>query len=791
MPTPIARLLIVDDEAAQMKALCATLETEGYSTTGFTSAHAALGALEDQVFDLVLSDLMMPEMDGIALLHAATEIDPCLVGIVMTGHGTIHSAVEAMQTGALDYILKPFKLSAILPIISRALAVRRLRMENLQLQESVGIYKLSMGIAFASGIDTVLSQVADAGMAQSRVGAVSVLLPTPDGRELYVAVARGSHSSIEGARTRLDNAISGWVEYRRELLLRQDEPAESQFISAAPLGRLSADVSIPMLAGGRFVGILNLMPTGPRRALSAGQVKALNILAGTAAAAIERVSLVERLWSAEQRYRRLAENAPDIVFRYELHPQPGFSYVNPVVREITGYTAEEHYEDPDLGLRMVHPADRPILESLLRGEYSSGCAVTLRYRHRDGNTIWLEHRAIPARDDDGRLMAVEGIARDITERRALEEQLRQSQKMEAIGLLAGGVAHDFNNQLTIINGYSQLILVEDEPSASIVDKVDQIMKAGDHAAVLTRQLLAFGRRQMLQPRVLDLNAIVESAMKMLRRVIGEHIELLAHLQSGLGLVKVDPAQVEQILMNLAVNSRDAMPQGGTFTIATRDAGSDVVLTVSDTGCGMDAATQSRIFEPFFTTKEPGRGTGLGLAIVYGAVKQSEGSIRLFSEPGKGAEFEITLPRANEAGAQPSVEDKKIGIRKGSETILVVEDDEGVRRLVCGTLRKSGYRVLHASDGQEAFEIYQESDLPIALILTDLVMPRMSGTALVEKLKEINRAVRVLFMSGYAEHPVVAGNYRDSGIPFLQKPFSSENLLAAVREELDREATMSA
>jgi PAS domain S-box-containing protein len=417
--TPPVKLLIVDDEVAQMEALCATLEPQGYSTTGFSSPAEALTALREESYDLLLSDLMMPEMDGITLLHAALEIDPGLVGVLMTGHGTIDTAVQAMQTGALDYILKPFKLSAILPVISRALAVRRLRAENIQLHEAVGIYKLSMAISSASAKATVLQQVADAAMANGKLRDMSVLLPSPEGDELYVAVTAGKDSKRPGDRIPFDA--------RCELFPRHDEVASSRFVSSAPLPGPDGAMSIPMLAGGKFIGILNFSSVSPRGA-APGQIKALNILASAAASALDRVALVEQLRGAEQRYRRLAENAPDIVFRYDLDPQPGFVYVSPVVKAITGYSPEEHYADPNLCMRIVYPEDRQLMETLLNGgNPGGGSAVAIRYLHREGHVIRVEHRTIPVHDLEGRLVAVEGIARDITGRGSPEKQLHHSQ----------------------------------------------------------------------------------------------------------------------------------------------------------------------------------------------------------------------------------------------------------------------------------------------------------------------------------------------------------------------------
>jgi two-component system cell cycle sensor histidine kinase/response regulator CckA len=789
MPASLAKLLIVDDETAQMTALCKTLQMEGYQTVGFPSANAALAALRDQPFDLVLTDMMMPEMDGITLLRNAFEIDPNLVGIVMTGHGTIGTAVEALKTGALDYILKPFKLSAVLPVLTRALAMRQLRMENIQLRGAVSIYELSMAIAFAFDRDTVLQKVLDAVLQQNPTADVSVLLPSEDGKELHVALARGRNAEhVRTQRLPINDDLLEWIDLSRVLISTPLELLEIRSTFAAALRELTKGVSVPMLTGGRLVGILNFDPGYPQRHITTGQLKALNIVAGTAASALEGTSLLGRLRSAEQRYRRLAENAPDIVFRYELSPERRFAYVSPVITAVTGYSPEEYYADPDLSFKIVHPDDRHLLESLLSGDDSHIGTVTMRWTHKSGHSIWIEQRSVLVRDPSGRVVAIEGIARDISERRQLEEQLRHSQKLEAIGRLTAGVAHDFNNLLTVINGYSDLSLREISPGDPVRRKIDEVKKAGDQAAALTRQLLAFGRKHVSQSKIVDVNAAVKSNMNILRRVIGEDIELVTVLDAMLRPVQADEGQIEQVLLNLAVNARDAMARGGKLTIRTANAakaaGSDqVILAVSDTGCGMDAATQLRVFEPFFTTKESGRGTGLGLSIVSGIVKQNGGTIELDTKPGEGTTFKIYLPSAEAAGptAAPRL---VIDGRTGSETILVVEDDAAVRQFICTILQDAGYRVSSARHGDHALEIVQQREDSFGLVVTDLVMPHMSGPVLIEKLRRRTPEVRALYTSGYADDAVARHGDLDPVVPFIRKPFSSESFLQKVRETLD-------
>jgi PAS domain S-box-containing protein len=423
---PIATLLIVDDEAAQMKALHDTLETEGYSAIGFTSASAALAALREQSFDLVLTDLMMPEMDGVAFLRAAFEIDPTVAGIVMTGHGTVDTAVQAMQTGALDYILKPFRLSAILPVLARSLALRRVRMENIELHQAVGMYELSKAVGLALDFDTVLQEVADTAFQQSGVRAVSVLLSgRKDSNELYVAAARGENAqAVRGTRIGFSEELSEWLDRSRDA----DQPTGVKSAPAAPLSGIpgiSGNVSAAMMAGGSFVGILHFSLEHPLRPVAPGQIRALNILASAAASALEAASLLEKVRAADRQYRRLTENAADIILRYDLYPAPRLTYVNQAIAATTGYSPAEYYADADLALRIVHPDDRALMATVLRGECANGSTAGIRCVHRNGNLVWIEQRAMHVRDQDGRLVAVEAIARDVTDRKQLEERLHE------------------------------------------------------------------------------------------------------------------------------------------------------------------------------------------------------------------------------------------------------------------------------------------------------------------------------------------------------------------------------
>jgi two-component system cell cycle sensor histidine kinase/response regulator CckA len=392
-----------------------------------------------------------------------------------------------------------------------------------------------------------------------------------------------------------------------------------------------------------------------------------------------------------------------------------------------------------------------------------------------------------------------GVIRDITEHKRLEAQFMQSQKMEAVGVLAGGIAHDFNNLLSVIKGYTEIMmenLPENDPNRADLKQID---KASQRAISLTSQLLAFSRKQKLQPEVLNLNTVVAEMSTMLRRLIGEDIELIAIAQPDLGLISADPVQIQQIIMNIAANARDAMPHGGRFTIETSNVDIDedyarghptinpgpyVMMAVSDNGSGMDAATRARIFEPFFTTKGKGKGTGLGLSTVYGIVKQSNGFVWVYSEPGKGTTFKIYFPRRLSATASPPAEDTSEAAIQGSQTVLIAEDESTVRALAARVLREQGYTVLEAPDGMEALRVARERSGEIDLVLTDVVMPRISGTELVSQIEAMKPGVKALYLSGYTDGAIVHHGLLDSRVAFLQKPFTVESLARKVREVIE-------
>ena len=520
---------------------------------------------------------------------------------------------------------------------------------------------------------------------------------------------------------------------------------------------------------------------------------------GVARDITDRKQAEEALRESGAKYRQLVEHAPIGIYELDLNKLK-FLSVNDVMCEVMGYTKEEFLSMSPF--TFLSEESRNILaermKKLLAGEKVPD-SVEFKLRTKNGREFWALIN-IKLFYQDGRPFKAQVVAQDISERKKLEEQLIHSQKMEAVGQLAGGIAHDFNNLLTVIKGYCQLSLLNLEESDSRWGNLQEIEKATQRASDLTRQLLAFSRRQILDLKVLDLNALLKDLNKMLRRIIGEDIELVTLLAGDLGRVKIDPGQIEQVVLNLAVNARDAMPSGGKLTIETANVELDeeyaethvgvtpghyVRLSVSDTGAGMSPQVKEKIFEPFFTTKEKGKGTGLGLSTVYGIVKQSNGNIWVYSEPGYGTTIKIYLPRAEEELDTQYRRDETNLLPKGKETVLLVEDETTVRDLVSRFLYQQGYTVLEAANGDEALHMAgKQSGKKIHLLLTDMVMPQMSGRALAQELKCLRPNIKVLYTSGYTDDTIVRHGILEHGTHFLQKPFSLKTLSHKVREALD-------
>jgi PAS domain S-box-containing protein len=508
-------------------------------------------------------------------------------------------------------------------------------------------------------------------------------------------------------------------------------------------------------------------------------------------------SLEQELRTAEGKFQTLVEQMPLATYVNSIGREAEVVYASPQIEALLGVTPDEWVRRPDLLAECVHPDDRAVLAARARavaapepfhGEY--------RLRRNDGSTVSVLDEMIVVRGDHGEPLFLQGFLLDLTESRSLEEQLRQSQKMEAVGSLAGGIAHDFNNLMTAIIGYSELVDSQGTDPAT-AERVGEIRKAAERASSLTQQLLAFSRKQVLKPRVLNPNTVVGEMNTMLRQLLGEDVEIVEELDAELGNVVVDPARLEQVIVNLAVNARDAMPVGGVLTIRTSNVeveadnavdgevvvhGSYVAISVADTGCGIAPELQSRIFEPFFTTKDPGKGSGLGLATVYGTAKQSGGYVTVESSPGAGSTFTAFIPRVT-ADVSPIVQPKAVVPRRGSERILYVEDEAIVRNVTAEALLLEGYDLVVAHDPEHALAL-AEQEAPFALLITDIVMPKLNGRQLAEKLHERWDDLCVLYVSGYDRETITQRGLLEPDTMLLQKPFSLAELRVVVREILD-------
>jgi PAS domain S-box-containing protein len=515
----------------------------------------------------------------------------------------------------------------------------------------------------------------------------------------------------------------------------------------------------------------------------------------------QRVSAQRARAEAEIKYRVLVEQVAAVSYIAELGFHGKWLFVSPQVEAIFGYSQQEWLANSGDWTRFVPPEDHPLIQAAedacLRGQRFQ---AEYRITRKDGQVIWVSDTAVGVAGSDGHSV-MEGLIVDITDRKLLENQLQQARRVEAVGRLAGGVAHDFNNLLTIIKGYIEMALNRGVDKPELRADIKHIEDAADRAVTLVRQLLAFSRKQVLKPKVLDINAIVLNLETLLRRLMNENIEMKTLVGEGVGAIKADPSQVEQVIMNLVVNARDAMPDGGRILIETSNVDLDanytrehavvipgpyVMLAVTDTGVGMSSETVAHIFEPFYTTKESGSGTGLGLSTVYGIVKQSGGYIWVYSELGKGTTFKVYLPRVEDAVQVPARAEKPVATTgKGHETILLVEDEPAVRELTRAVLSRQGYEVIEALTPKDAERLARKKGVEIHLLLTDVMMPGMSGRELAKRLTERYPHLRVLYMSGYTYNVIAEGGTLEEGISFVQKPFTPQVLAQKVRETLDR------
>ena len=719
------------------------------------------------LFDVILLDLGLPDSQGLDTLRTLRGKNPQVAVVVLTGKDDEELALQALKEGAQDYLVKGEIQGGTLQRAIRY-AVERSGSEKLLRRSEERVRELTAHIHQVLWMmDAKESKIIYISPGYEKMWGRSCqsLLDNPH------AYMEGVHPLDQEMMRREDAAMyqTGHIDVECRVL-RPDGSVRWVWIRGYPVKEQGQIV--------RIVGVIEDITD--KRGLAAERDALLSRLQ----LHIERMPLAYVLLDAAMHIIDWNSTA-ERIFGYAKEEMLG---TGPPYEKFVPRSFWEKAEEIRSRIRSGDMQAHSVNENLTK----------------DGRTITCEWFNTPLLEMDNTWVGFLCLAQDVTGQKVLEEQFRQAQKMEAIGCLAGGVAHDFNNMLTVINGFSDMIQIQLPTDSPLLELVREITRAGERAASLTRQLLAFSRRQVLEPKVLSLNTIIADTTKMLERLIGEDIDLKAVLEPELGWLKADPGQIEQVIMNLAVNARDAMPQGGKLTIETANTELDetytraypelrpgpyVLLAVADTGTGMDAATKARIFEPFFTTKEPGKGTGLGLATVFGIVKQSEGHIAVFSELGLGTTFKIYLPRLKEkngaVSAAPARSCKELaGMARGSETILVVEDDAGVLGFIRHILQTNGYTVLEAACGDVAIQLVTQQQGPIHLLITDVVMPGISGRLVAERIVRLKPDIRVLFLSGYTNDAMIRHGILESESAFLQKPFRPMALASKVREVLD-------
>jgi two-component system cell cycle sensor histidine kinase/response regulator CckA len=768
--TPL-RLLLIEDNEADADLIVHTMLQANLSTQVDVAATRRQFAelLAGHEYDLVLADYSLPDWTGIDALRELRRLGIDIPLIIVTGALGDERAVECVKAGAADYVLKGSNLARLPIAADRAIEEKRARdglLRAHQLMEGVqqeGRERETRFRQFADNMDEVFFVL--------------------DGQNMNALYINPAYEKIWG----------------RSCQSLYDDP--ESFVEPVPTDdRERFGDYMARVQRGEHPGKLEfrvIQPDGNVRWLLSHAVPIINEqgevyrISGVALDITESHEAHLALEESAERFRLLTDASFDAIAISQAgvirEVNPGFLKVfgygdmeEVIGRPATAFVAEESLADV---------AER--ISDSFEGIYEHVG------RHKDGKRLLLEATA-RTHAIGGRPARITAL-RDMTERRALEDQFRQAQKMEAVGRLAGGVAHDFNNLLTVILSYTDMLIAGVSPKDPRVEDLGEIRNAAIAAGSLTRQLLAFSRQQVIAPRVVILEDLVNQTHKLLARLIGEDIELAMQFGSEPCVVHMDPGQLEQVLMNLAVNARDAMPTGGKLTFETAvvnldkdyaaahwpaTTGSFAMLAVSDTGIGMDEATRAKIFEPFFTTKGPGKGTGLGLATVYGIVKQTGGFIWVYSEPGKGATFKIYLPLYDDAPTTASEERKNLPAVRGTETVLLVEDSEDVRYVARKSLERQGYEVIDAPSASAALTLAAQLDRPVHLLLTDVVMPEMSGRVLAEKFATLHPKAKVLYMSGYTDDAIIRHGVLRAKTALLQKPFTALALATRVREVLD-------
>ncbi|PYV39890.1 MAG: hybrid sensor histidine kinase/response regulator [Acidobacteria bacterium] len=768
----LLRVLLVENSGEDAALILEELQRAGYDLKyeQVQTKEMMETALQRQTWDVILADYTIPHFGAMA--EKGLDLPP----IIVSGQTSEDTAVSVMKAGAHDYLTKR-ELKRLVPAVERELLAASTRQERKGTEKELRASESSLARA---------QRIA-------RLGNWELDLETHDLRwsdEMYRIFGFSPHEFVA----------------TQELFFKSVHPDDRESVRESVEQALSTGK--PYSIDHRIY-----LPNGSERVVHEQAEILVNDagkpvrLIGTVQDITERKQVEEDLKKSQQRYEALVNSVDGVV--WEADPNTlQFTFVSKQAERLLGHPVAQWLEAPGFWREHIHEQDRERAMALCRKASQEKQTSDFEYRMMtsDGRWLWLRNMVSVALES-GQVVRLQGVMLDITKGKQAEEalrqseqQFRQSQKMEAIGRLAGGIAHDFNNLLTAIAGYSDLLLSSLRPEDPIRGNLEEIRKAAARAASLTHQLLAFSRQQVLRPVILDLNTLLANIHKMLRRLIGEDIELVTLLGPDLGRVKADRGQMEQVIMNLVVNARDAMPEGGRLILETANVeldeayarthpptqpGSYVMLAISDTGCGMAPDTLARIFEPFFTTKEQGKGTGLGLSTVYGIIKQSDGYIWAYSELGHGTTFKIYLPRVEgEVSVEVEMVPTSIELPQGSETVLLVEDEDSVRNLVRTILRKNGYTVLEARHGAEALRVAIQYTGPIHLMLTDVVMPLMSGRQLADRLAPLRPDMKVIYMSGYTDQAIVHHGVLEPGTIFLQKPFTPTVLAHKVRDVLD-------
>ncbi len=758
------RALMVEDSPSDAALVVRVLSKAGYDVHDLRveTAEEMRAALDKQAWDVVIADYRLPQFDApgaLAVLQETGKDIPFLVVSAMVGEDV---AVAMMRAGAHDYLMKD-KLMRLAPAVERELREARSRAERRWSAETLRESEARFSTVFrASPIGISITRVAD-----GRVIAANEALLRMSGFTEGEVIGRPVEE-VHGTQV-LQNR-----EWMRALLEEtgQARDFEGQF------PRRTGDIGTALFSAERIE--------------LAGQPHLLTLIHDIT----ERKQAEEALRASEARFRLLAENALDMVYRFRFLPTRGFEYVSPSATEMTGYTPEEHYANPQLGLEIVVPEDRHLLEEALASPDTVRRPLSLRWRCKDGTILWTEQRNRAILDDDGRLVAIEGIVRDINEQRSLQERSLRQDRLAAVGQLAAGIAHDFNNIMAAIILSAELVRHETGLSTRAVDRLKVVIQQAKRASTLTQQILDFSRQTVLEPRPLAVVPHLEAFRALATRTMPETIHVSLAYGDEDYVIAGDPARLDQVFLNLSLNARDAMPNGGelAFDVSRRrltagrmpfpgmTAGDWIQITVRDTGSGIPAHVLPRIFDPFFTTKDPGRGTGLGLAQVYGIIKQHGGFIDVASRPGEGTEFFIYLPVA-EVPAVPLEAAQADEVESGSgQVILIVEDDEATRLALRDTLASLNYRPLIACNGVEALAVYEANRGSVDLVLCDMVMPQMGGHELLKALRARDPSLRVSLMTGY---PLGTGTRELLlGVSWMQKPVDLATLGRFVRNALE-------